>query len=325
MSVYDELYTLLPQKKQTPNGWVSFNAPCCHHNGESKDTKRRGGLLKTNDGGVSYHCFNCGWKASWRPGRNLGKRMQNLLRWLGATDDQVNRIAFECLKIEAGKQSTNIISISEFVPRSMPNNSKLITEQLIQEDDRVIPVIEYIYDRGLTLEDSDFYWSDESGYIDRFLIPLTVDHKIMGYIGRKCGDGKPKYITEHPPHIVFNLDKQSYDRKFVLVFEGSIDAIMLGGVAVLTNEISPEQALQINRLGKQVIVVPDKDKAGETMINQAIDLGWSIAFPNWEEDIKDAGDAIKRYGRLATMISIMKNVETTELKSKLRMKIANNS
>ena len=321
MSVYDELLALLPQRKQTSSGWVSFNAPCCHNNGESRDTKKRGGLIKTEDGGASYHCFNCGWKASWRPGRNLGKRMQDLLRWLGASDDQIKRIAFECLKIEAGKKSKDVIAIPEFTPRDMPKNSRLITEDLILEDDRVIPVVEYIYSRGLTLEDTDFYWSDEPGYADRFLIPLTVDRKIMGYIARKSREGKPKYLTEHPPHIVFNLDKQPYDRKFVLVFEGSIDAIMLGGVAVLTNEISPEQALQINRLGKQVIVVPDQDKAGETMARQAIDLGWGIAFPNWDDDVKDAGDAIKKYGRLTTMISIMKNVETTELKSKLRMKL----
>jgi hypothetical protein len=321
MSVYDELLALLPQRKQTSSGWVSFNAPCCVHNGDTRDTKKRGGLIRTEDSGASYHCFNCGWKASWRPGRNLGKRMQDLLRWLGASDDQVKRIAFECLKIESGKTAKDIIAIPEFTPRDMPKNSRLITEDLILEDDRVIPVVEYIYSRGLTLEDCDFYWSDHPGYADRFIIPLTVDRKIMGYIARKCKEGKPKYLTEHPPHIVFNLDKQPYDRKFVLVFEGSIDALMLGGVAVLTNEISSEQALQINRLGKQVIVVPDQDKAGETMARQAIELGWSIAFPNWDNDVKDAGDAIKRYGRLTTMISIMKNVETTELKSKLRLKL----
>jgi DNA primase len=143
----------------------------------------------------------------------------------------------------------------------------------------------------------------------------------MGYIGRKCREGNPKYLTEHPPHIVFNLDRQPYERNFVLVFEGSIDALMLGGVAILTNEISPEQALQINALGKQVIVVPDRDKPGEVMAKQAIELGWSVSFPNWADDIKDAGDAIKRYGRLATMISIMQNVESNALKAQLRMKL----
>ena len=182
-------------------------------------------------------------------------------------------------------------------------------------------VVEYILDRGMSVDWYNWMWTPAAGYKDRVIIPFYHDGKVVGYTGRKITEGKPKYLTEHPPHIVFNLDKQTYDRKFVLVFEGSIDAIMLGGVAVLTNEISNEQALQINKLGKQVIVVPDQDKAGETMARQAIDLGWSIAFPNWDVDIKDAGDAIKRYGRLATMISIIKNVETTELKSKLRMKL----
>jgi DNA primase len=244
--------------------------------------------------------------------------MQDLLKWLGANDDQVNRIAFECLKIES-KQVDKIIALPDFKPRPMPENSKKITEDLLIEEEQVLPVVQYMYDRGLTLEDNDFYWSER--YKDRLIIPLTVEHNIVGYIARKTTQGNPKYLTEHPPHVVFNLDKQGWDRKFVLVFEGSIDAILLGGVAVLTNEISPEQALQINALGRQVIVVPDKDKAGTSMINQAINLGWSVAFPNWDKDIKDAGDAVLRYGRLATMMSIMQNVETNELKIKLRTNI----
>lgn len=321
MNLYDEMLTLLPRKKQTPNGWVSFNAVCCHHNGENKDSKRRGGLKKTDDNGVTYHCFNCGFKASWRPGRNLGKRMRNLLQWMGATDDQINKIAFECLKIEANKPSKNVITAPDFVPRQMPTNAKKITEQLILEDNRVIPVVEYIYSRGLTLDDYEFYWSDEGSFADRMIIPIMHERKIVGYIARKITDSKPKYLTEHPAHVVFNLDSQSWDRKFVLVFEGSIDAILLGGVAALTNEISPEQAFQINALNKQVIVVPDYDEPGKVLVRHAIELGWAVAFPNWESDIKDAASAVERYGRLATMLSIIKNVETNPLKIQLRMKI----
>ena len=102
MSLYDDLLALVPNKKQTPNGWVSFNAPCCHHQGENRDTKKRGGIKKTEDGGATYHCFNCGYKASWRPGRGLSKRMRELLGWMGASDDQINKIAFECMKTEGG-------------------------------------------------------------------------------------------------------------------------------------------------------------------------------------------------------------------------------
>ena len=321
MSLYDEMLSLLPRKKSTPNGWVSFNAVCCVHNGENQDKKRRGGLKRTDDGGVSYHCFNCGLKASWRPGRNLGKRMRDLLTWMGAGDDQINRIAFECLRTENTENNNKRPTVLDFQPRSFPANTTRITPELIEQDERVIPVVEYLYSRGLSLDDCDFYWSSEPGFQDRMIIPLTVDRKHMGYIARKIGNGNPKYITEHPPHIVFGLDKQPWDRKFVLVFEGSIDALLLDGVAVLTNEVSPEQAQQINNLGREVVVVPDRDKPGETMIKHAIDYGWSVAFPNWTEDVKDAADAVLRYGKLATMVSILKNVENTALKIKLRMKI----
>ncbi len=321
MSLYDDLLALAPSKKQTPNGWVSFNAPCCHHQGENRDTKKRGGIKKTEDGGATYHCFNCGYKASWRPGRGLSKRMRELLGWMGASDDQINKIAFECMKTEGGHKADRVIAIPEFIPRKMPDNSQLITEELIMNDERVHPVVQYIDSRGLNIYDNDFYWSDEGGFIDRMIIPLTVNRRLMGYIARKITDGKPKYITEHPAHIVFNLDRQPWERQFVLVFEGSIDAMLMGGVAVLTNEVSPEQALQINAVGKKVIVVPDQDKPGETLVKHALDNGWSVAFPNWAEDVKDAADAVKRYGKLATLISIVKNVEDNPLKIKLRMKL----
>jgi hypothetical protein len=320
MDLYNDTVSLISKKKQTPNGWLSFNAPCCHHNGENKDTKLRGGLMRSGDaGGLVYHCFNCGFKTGWTPGKVLGARMRLLLSWLGASDDQINKISFECLKIEAEKPSESVLKPLTFVPRDMPPNSIRITTDLIEREEKVIPVVEYLYSRGLTLEDRDFYWSER--YADRFIIPLTVDHRPVGYIARKCGTGNPKYLTEHPAHIVFNLDKQGYDRKFVLVFEGSIDAILLDGVAVLTNEISPEQAQQINGLDRQVIVVPDRDKAGESMIHRAIELGWGVAFPEWAADIKDAADAVLAHGRLATMISILKSVETNDLKIKLRMKL----
>ena len=73
MSILHETVTAyLPSKKKTtPSGWTSFNAPCCIHNGDSADKRQRGGLISNADGGISYHCFNCGYKCSWTPGRNL--------------------------------------------------------------------------------------------------------------------------------------------------------------------------------------------------------------------------------------------------------------
>ena len=69
--ISDFIKGILPTKKKTtPSGWTSFNGVCCPHNGESPDTRGRGGLTANPDGSVSYHCFNCNFKASYQPGRH---------------------------------------------------------------------------------------------------------------------------------------------------------------------------------------------------------------------------------------------------------------
>ena len=78
--VLDVLQTYLPAKrKQTPSGWLAFNAPCCEHNGTTPDTRQRGGLIAKADESVSFHCFNCGFKTSWRLGRNLSYKMKKFM------------------------------------------------------------------------------------------------------------------------------------------------------------------------------------------------------------------------------------------------------
>ena len=53
-SIQSSITTTLPAKrKQTPSGWISFDAPCCVHNGESTDKRKRGGIMFNGDGTVS--------------------------------------------------------------------------------------------------------------------------------------------------------------------------------------------------------------------------------------------------------------------------------
>ena len=42
-SILDTFRTLLPPRaKASPSGWISFNAPCCHHRGHNQDKRKRG-------------------------------------------------------------------------------------------------------------------------------------------------------------------------------------------------------------------------------------------------------------------------------------------
>ena len=98
--VQDFVKSILPSKKKTtPSGWTSFNAPCCVHNGESPDTRGRGGLTANSDGSVSYHCFNCNFKASYQPGRHLTFKFRKLLKWFGADENDIKRLVIEAIRI----------------------------------------------------------------------------------------------------------------------------------------------------------------------------------------------------------------------------------
>ena len=95
--VSDTITAHLPGKrKTTPSGWTSFNAPCCHHNGDSADKRGRGGLISEGDT-VSYHCFNCGYKASWQPGRPVSYKLRKLLQWLNCSDDTITKLTFDVM------------------------------------------------------------------------------------------------------------------------------------------------------------------------------------------------------------------------------------
>jgi len=66
--------------------------------------------------------------------------------------------------------------------------------------------------------------------------------------------------------------------------------------------------------------LPDFDKAGMDTVNVAVKRGWAVAFPEWDDDIKDASDAVERYGRLFTVRSILESVETSSTKIKILAK-----
>ena len=220
----------------------------------------------------------------------------------------------------SGHTADRVIAVPQFIPRKMPNNAQKITEQLVMSDERVHPVVQYLDSRMLNIYDCDFYWSDEGGFIDRMIIPLTVNKQIMGYIARKITDGKPKYITEHPAHIVFNLDRQTHERPFVIVCEGTMDAISIDGCAVLGSQIREKQDWLLKRLNKEIILVPDRDHEGLKTVDQAIEYGWSVSMPEWPKGIKDVNDAIVKIGRLATLWLIIESKQNYSLKIQLRAK-----
>ena len=317
---------LPPNRKVTSGGWISFNAVCCHNRGNRPDTKKRGGVLFTDEG-FTYHCFNCGFKAGWSPGKLLSGNTKLLLKWCGLGDTDISKLGLMTLKLKDNQPIFKKILNFELTERLLPDDCLLISDWIKAgcEDTDFINVVDYIvsYDgikRGMSLDWYDWMWSPAPGYVDRALIPFYDKGKIVGYTGRKIKDGNPKYLTDAQSGYVFNIDRQQHLRKYVIVVEGQFDAIAIDGCAIMHNEPNETQIMRLNALGKEVIIVPDKDRPGAKILKSAIDNKWSVSLPPWENDIKDVADAVKRYGRLYALTTILHYRVSNEIKIQLLKK-----
>ncbi len=319
-----DLHSYLPSKrKQTGSGWISFNAPCCVHNGESADRRQRGGI-KVNDQGWSYHCFNCGFTASFILGRNLSFKARKLLSWMNVPQEEIERINLESLRhrsvtglLDDRQRTANALQNITFEDRELPEGFIIV--------DRHTPVhwqylrnrcIPEDYPMGMNGGEPTAKWTPRPGVI----VPFTFDGRIVGHTTRYLDDKTPKYIQDIQPGYVFGTDLQSPDWQHVLVMEGVFDALSIAGLAVLHAEINDAQVRLIRSLGREVTVVPDQDEAGMKLVDRAVELGWAVSMPEWPEGCKDVNDAVKQFGRLGTLLTIMKARETSKIKIEMAKK-----
>jgi hypothetical protein len=276
--------------------------------------------------GVVYNCFNCKFTASWQPGRNISDKFKTLCSWLGANQDDIKQLVFEALKTESAEyEPEQYVSKVAFENKELPEGAMLILEWVnssylpdISED--IGPVIDYVYKRGFDPIAENFYWSPAPGYSDRVIVPFKWEGRIVGNTARKVTEGKPKYLSDQHPHFVFNTDAQDELSRYIFVVEGPFDALAVNGVALLTNDIADQQARIIDSFGKEVIVIPDQDKAGLSLIDRAVHYNWSVAFPNWDADVKDCSDAVLKYGKLFTIVDIIKTAVQGEIKINMARK-----
>ena len=319
--VSDTITAHLPAKrKTTPSGWTSFNAPCCHHNGNTADTRGRGGLISEGDT-VSYHCFNCGYKASWQPGRPVSNKLRKLLQWMNCSDDTITRLTFDVMRLNEGVEvAERKIELPTFETVPLPPDAVKIAD-ITEFNKFSMAVLEYMAQRNLNIDDTDYYWSPSLAYRDRLIIPFYYEKRIVGWTARTVtADKRPKYLMEVQPGFVYGLDEQGYNKVFAILCEGQVDAIHIEGCALGGSEINDAQAMLIDKLNKDIIVVPDRDSAGSKLVEQAIERGWGVSLPEWNQDINDISDAVDKYGRLYTLYSIASAAETSPLKIRLRAK-----
>ena len=315
-----DILTITPgRKKLSQSGWHSFNAVCCHHRGHKADRRSRGGI-RIDGENWSMHCFNCGFKCGFTLGKTLSKNTRQFLTWCGMDEEQIQRWSLDSLQhkdllsyIQVKKQKSKI----KFKDHILPEG------ELVDVNNPSHKVyVDYLVSRAINPSDFPFMITpEEFGRMgNRVIIPYTYNNKIVGHTSRFLDAKIPKYINEQQPGYVFGIDFQKPDWQVCVLVEGIFDALSLNACALTHNSISEEQAGLLAQLNRQIIFVPDRDKTGLATCDRALELGYSVSIPDWDNDVKDVNDAVVKYGKLMTLLSILQSATTSKIKIELQRK-----
>ena len=320
------LWRMGRKTKQSSNGWLSGNAVCCTHNNESQDKRGRGGFRLNEDGGISYSCFNCKFKATYTPGYALSFKFRNLLSWLGADKNQIQKLVFEALAIKNEGNGPLVLNSEQrirnvFKTIDLPENTCSIAEweHAGCDFDDFNAVKGYLRDRRLDPLDSRFYWTPSNylGFNRSVIIPYTYKGNIVGYTSRTIDFRNPKYYNKSENNYVYGFDHQDPSWARTIITEGPFDAISVDGLALLGSELNDDKIKLINQLQTEKILVPDKDKDGFKMVEAALDAGWKVSIPPWS--VKDVNAARQYLGKLVCLKLITEYATNSIIKIRMYM------
>lgn len=324
------IVTTFNSGKSTRKGWLTRNCPCCVFRGESADRRARLGFrIRTDSEGFGLNCFNCAFKASWKPGDHLSQSLRQYLTAIGYNDTQVKEINFKLFREETVTVA-EVKAITRTYQDSwnkieLPPKTKSLSHwaDIGEQSPELIDVINYAAKRHL-LDFNNLYWSKSTEYKGRLIIPLHYKNTLVGYSGRYVYKPPyksfPKYLDNRPDNYVYNLsNQQSYNKKFVIYPEGLIDAMHFDGICTFGNKLSLGQAEMINKINKEIIFIPDYDEAGEALIERALENNWKVSLPDWK--YKDISESVEERGKIITLRQILDSTNEDPFRIKLKWKM----
>ncbi len=317
IAMFDILTVIPGRKKLTQSGWHSFNAICCHHRGHKPDKRGRGGIVM-NGNNWSLHCFNCGFKCGFTLGKSITKNTKQLLQWCGIDEPQIQRWSLESLQ---HKDLIDFVTVKKAKLKIKFKDHTLPLGELIDVNNPLHKIyVDYLQGRSINVSDYPFLItpSDVGRQATRIIIPYTYHNKIVGHTSRFLDNKTPKYINEQQPGYVFGFDFQKPEWEVCILVEGIFDALSLNACALTHNTINDDQVELLAQLNKHIIFVPDRDITGLETCSRALELGYSVSIPSWEDDIKDVNDAVVRYGKLPTLLSILRSSTNNRVKIELQ-------
>lgn len=313
-------------------GWQKCYCEVC---GDGSRTKGPRGGWNMDDEKAFYHCFNCGMDANFDITREIpfSRDMRDVFDAFGVPSREYNAVAYSRRDKDKTKPEIYRAKINTFeVPEYFYSLEDAAFNNTIAAEARKFLRTKY----GLSDSSYTFYLSNGKYtgtdvkeknmarmLMNRIIIPYFKNGKLIYYQGRALNDdAKKKYINMDVPrsNILFNMDALYRDYgKPLYVLEGAMDAIHVGGVGVLENNITNQQIELLQKCPRPKVLIPDRKgdsrKLAEVAVNE---LGWGLSVPDIGSSCKDISEAIVKYGKLYVVDSIVRKT-TYGTKSKLAL------
>ena len=332
--IVNKLIELLPPRRSTHKGWETFNCPMCTYNGEPSRDKHKKGAIIFAGPSFTFKCWRCKFKAHFKPGMRVSDAFEQFLNVLGTSDNDIRDLKLKAMTLQQLVTIRNDYEVTKSMHKfkhiELPVGALALTTLEggdILQDTSFQQVIQYASTLGQQILNADLHYSPATDYnmSKRLIIPFKFNNTIVGYTARYAkiepAHGIPKYITNSQAHFLFNnqyLD--DYDRQYICLVEGPMDALSINGVAYLKDTLTQGQINWIKASGKTPVLVPDRGKSAYAAIEQAIKYGWHVSLPDWDDGIKDVHDSYIVNGALVALENIFDNMTNSEFKIKTRWK-----
>lgn len=320
--VLSSFIRLLPVARRTARGWTNFNCVFCG------DTRGRGGFLETPTGGFRYRCFNGGCEANehptgWEPGGGLGGRPRKLFTLLGGDLSDLpvrdlvrssDRFSRTGTRLSAGGESATV----SFDDVELPQGAVPLEEVPDGAGGPgLVAVADYLLGLGSEVcTRHRYHWTPIHPW--HLIVPYYHHGRIVGWAGRNCAPTGGRFIGRCGSDYIFRQDTiERGSSRSAIVVEGVMNAIAINGLAVRNSTPTRKQELLLNVCGQDVIVLPDQDRdTGMSFITAAERNGWRVSVPRWDSGVKDVIDAVRRYGMLHTIESVVAGATKNYVKAR---------
>jgi hypothetical protein len=246
----------------------------------------------------------------------MSKKMRGILNDFGIDDTEIASVVNTAFFIEKKDEDkitlANLTKINTSTPTvKLPEHSKRLV--VSDEDiDYQIPLVKYLDDRKVDLNNYHFYYSMEERFIDRVIIPFYRNGKLIYWQARTIHDHVKKRYDNAPVSrdaVLFNFDKlNAYSSEPLFVTEGVFDAMMFDGVAMCGSKLTPAKTELLHKSNRKLIFVIDKDSNGKHLADSVMREGWQIVFV--PDGASDLNNSVVRFGKTWTAYNLIKSISS---------------